>query len=40
MIQDLALSCGRTDRSAWVVTREFMDAVESRLKQTLAAAKL
>jgi isocitrate dehydrogenase len=36
-IQDLALSCGRTDRESWVVTREFMDAIEKRLKQNLAA---
>jgi isocitrate dehydrogenase len=35
-IQDLALSCGRTDRASWVVTREFMDAIEKRLKQNLA----
>jgi isocitrate dehydrogenase len=36
-VQDLALSCGRTDRESWVVTREFMDAIEKRLKQNLAA---
>ena len=35
--QDLALACGRTDRESWVVTREFMDAIEKRLKQNLAA---
>lgn len=35
-VQDLALSCGRTDRASWVVTREFMDAIEKRLKQNLA----
>jgi isocitrate dehydrogenase len=37
MTKDLALSCGRTDRSSWVVTREFMDAIETRLKQNLEA---
>jgi isocitrate dehydrogenase len=37
MTKDLALSCGRTDRESWVVTREFMDAIERRLKQNLAA---
>jgi isocitrate dehydrogenase len=37
MTKDLALSCGRTDRESWVVTREFMDAIEKRLKQNLEA---
>jgi isocitrate dehydrogenase len=37
LVQDLAISCGRPDRESWVVTREFMDAIENRLKQTLAA---
>lgn len=35
MTKDLALSCGRTDRDAWVVTGEYMDAVEKRLKASL-----
>lgn len=35
MTKDLALSCGRTDRDAWVVTREYMDAVARRLKASL-----
>lgn len=35
MTKDLALSCGRTDRDAWVVTGQYMDAVERRLKASL-----
>ena len=35
MTKDLALSCGRTDRDAWVVTGQYMDAVEKRLKASL-----
>lgn len=35
MTKDLALSCGRKDRSAWVTTREYMAAVEKRLKANL-----
>jgi isocitrate dehydrogenase len=35
MTKDLALSCGRKDRGAWVTTREYMAAVEKRLKANL-----
>lgn len=35
MTKDLALSCGRTDRDAWVTTKGYMDAVERRLRQNL-----
>ena len=35
MTKDLALSCGRKDRAAWVTTREYMAAVENRLKANL-----
>jgi len=35
MTKDLALSCGRKDRDAWVVTGKYMDAVERRLKAGL-----
>ncbi len=35
MTKDLALSCGRKDRGAWVVTGEYMAAVERRLKRGL-----
>lgn len=35
MTKDLALSCGRKDREAWVTTREYMAAVEKRLKANL-----
>lgn len=35
MTKDLALACGRKDREAWVTTREYMDAVEKRLKASL-----
>lgn len=37
MTKDLALACGRTDRASWVVTAEFMDAIERRLKSQLGA---
>ena len=40
MTKDLALSCGRKDREAWVTTREYMDAVERRLRTNLTHAKL
>ena len=40
MTKDLALSCGRKDREAWVTTREYMEAVERRLRTNLANAKL
>ncbi|AAS52745.1 AER061Cp [Eremothecium gossypii ATCC 10895] len=36
MTKDLALACGRSDRSAYVNTNEFIDAVEARLKKELA----
>ena len=35
MTKDLALACGTKDRSAWVTTGEFMDAVEQRLKTNM-----
>jgi len=35
MTKDLALSCGRKDRDAWVVTGQYMDAVERRLNASL-----
>lgn len=35
MTKDLALSCGRKEREAWVTTGEFMQAVERRLKKNL-----
>jgi len=35
MTKDLALSCGRKDRESWVVTTQYMEAVERRLKTTL-----
>ena len=37
MTKDLALSCGRKDREAWVTTKEYMAAVERRLKASLQA---
>ncbi|EER25841.1 Isocitrate dehydrogenase, mitochondrial precursor, putative [Coccidioides posadasii C735 delta SOWgp] len=40
MTKDLALSCGKKERDAWVTTREYMDAVERRLRSNLANAKL
>jgi isocitrate dehydrogenase len=36
MTKDLALACGNTDRSAYVTTTGYMDAVEKRLKSMLA----
>lgn len=35
MTKDLALSCGKKDRGSWVVTGEYMAAVERRLKRGL-----
>lgn len=39
MTKDLALSCGRKDRASWVVTGDYLNAVERRMK-TLLASKL
>jgi isocitrate dehydrogenase len=36
MTKDLALSCGRKDREAWVVTNKYMEAVERRLRSSLS----
>ncbi|OCK73097.1 isocitrate dehydrogenase mitochondrial precursor [Lepidopterella palustris CBS 459.81] len=35
MTKDLALACGKKERSAWVTTTQYMDAVERRLKTAL-----
>lgn len=40
MTKDLALSRGKKDRESWVITREYLDAVERRLKTNLTNAKL
>lgn len=40
MTKDLALARGRKDREAWVTTREYLDAVEKKLKSNLSKAKL
>ncbi|KAF7167865.1 hypothetical protein CNMCM6106_003259 [Aspergillus hiratsukae] len=40
MTKDLALACGRKDREAWVVTNEYLAAVERRLKSNLKARLL
>ncbi|KAE8548718.1 Isocitrate dehydrogenase [NADP], mitochondrial precursor (Oxalosuccinate decarboxylase) [Talaromyces marneffei ATCC 18224] len=40
MTKDLALARGRKDREAWVTTREYLEAVEKRLKKSLQQAKL
>lgn len=40
MTKDLALACGRKEREAWVTTREYMAAVERRLKANLNKAKI
>lgn len=37
MTKDLALACGKTDRSAYVTTTEFLDAVADRLKSDVKA---
>lgn len=38
MTKDLSLSCGNKDRSAWVTTGEFMQAIEKRFRNNLEAA--
>lgn len=35
MTKDLALACGKKEREAWVTTKEYMAAVEKRLKKEL-----
>lgn len=35
MTKDLALACGKTDRSAYVTTEEFLDSVANRLKTVM-----
>ena len=35
MSKDLALACGKKDRSAWVTTSQYMEAVQRRLQDTL-----
>jgi len=40
MTKDLALSCGRKDREAWVTTKEYLNAVERRLQKNLANSTL
>lgn len=35
MTKDLALACGKKDRTAWVTTNEYMEAIEKRLKSAL-----
>ena len=40
MTKDLAISCGRKDRAAYVTTSEFMDAIEKRFKENLEAEGL
>lgn len=40
MTKDLALSCGKKERSAWVTTSQFMEAIEKRFKKNLAAQGL
>lgn len=40
MTKDLALACGKKEREAWVTTREYLEAVERRLKSNLAKAHL
>jgi len=34
MTKDLALACGKSERSAWVTTSEYLEAVERRLKSS------
>jgi isocitrate dehydrogenase len=36
MTKDLAISCGKKERSDYVTTNEYMDAVEKRLKTMLS----
>ncbi|KAH2312233.1 hypothetical protein KXV47_004082 [Aspergillus fumigatus] len=40
MTKDLALACGRKEREAWVTTKEYLAAVERRLKSNLKARLL
>jgi len=40
MTKDLALACGKKERSAWVTTSQFMEAIEERFKKNLAAEGL
>jgi isocitrate dehydrogenase len=40
MTKDLALSCGKKERSAWVTTSQFMEAIEKRFKKNLSAEGL
>ncbi|KAI5966728.1 IDP2 [Candida pseudojiufengensis] len=40
MTKDLALAQGKTDRSSYVTTEEFIDAVKTRLDKNLESAKL
>ena len=40
MTKDLALACGNKERSAWVTTSQFMEAIEKRFKKNLAAEGL
>ncbi|PGH23839.1 isocitrate dehydrogenase [NADP], mitochondrial [Polytolypa hystricis UAMH7299] len=35
MTKDLALACGKKDRASWVTTKEYLNAVERRLKSNL-----
>lgn len=37
MTKDLALSCGKKERSSWVTTGEFMEAIERRFRKNLEA---
>ena len=36
MTKDLALACGKTERKDYVTCNEYLDAVEKRLKETMA----
>lgn len=38
MTKDLALACGKTDRSSYVLTEEFIDAVANRLNKEIGSA--
>lgn len=40
MTKDLALSCGKKNREAWVTTGQFMEAIEKRFKKNLEAEGL
>lgn len=37
MTKDLAISCGKKDRKDYVLTKEYLDAVEKRLRGELAS---